>query len=116
MVKAPLSNPPRDAVDRVSSFASCLRSVRRKLDLKQSYLSSAIGCSEAAISLWEAGHRFPTLKNLQRLLKAIGAGGATAAEQLGLREAWLRDKSSALLHPYSVVAAGPLSSLSDNGV
>jgi hypothetical protein len=111
MVEAPFPNPPRD-VEREPSFAKCLRHVRRRLVLKQACLSLPIGCSEAAVSFWEAGYRLPTRANLQRLLEAIGGHGATEAEQLSLRQAWFRDKSKARLRRRSVVAvAGALSSL-----
>jgi len=95
MVEAAFSNSPQDAFEEEPSFACCLRQARRRLDVKQACLSEEIGCSAAALSFWEAGHRFPTLSNLRRLLRAMSAAGATAAEQLALRQAWSRDKSRA---------------------
>jgi len=116
MVETPFPNPPRD-IEREPSFAKCLRDVRRRLVLKQTSLSLPIGCSDAAVSFWEAGYRLPTRTNLQRLLEAIGGHGATAAEQLSLRQAWGRDKSKAQLRRRSVVAvAGALSSLGGYGL
>jgi transcriptional regulator with XRE-family HTH domain len=96
MVEVPFSNSLRNAFEPESSFADCLRQARRRLDVKQVYLSAEIGCSDAAVSYWEAGHRVPTLSNLRRILAALSAAGATAAEQLALREAWLRQKSRVL--------------------
>ncbi len=93
MVEVASSNALRDAFEPESSFGHCLRRARQTLDIKQVYLSAEIGCSDAAISFWERGHRVPTFSNVRRLLTALGAAGATAAEQLALREAWLRDKS-----------------------
>ena len=93
------SNSPRGAFERESCFADCLREVRRRVAVKQTCLSLDIGCSDAAVSFWEAGHRLPTYSNLRRLLQAMGAAGATAAEQLALREAWFRDKSRAARLP-----------------
>jgi DNA-binding transcriptional regulator YiaG len=117
MLEAQLPNPSQDVVAREPSFANCLRHLRQRLVLKQTCLSWSIGCSEAAISLWEAGHRLPTLRNLHRLLKAIDAHGATAAEQLSLRQAWFRDKAGAQLRQGSVVAdAEPLPTAVGYGV
>jgi len=93
MVSAPFSNPPHIAPE--TSFADCLRQVRRRLVLKQTSLSLPMGCSDAAISLWEAGQRLPRRRNLHRLLEAMDACGATAAEQLSLQQAWARDRSAA---------------------
>jgi hypothetical protein len=128
MVEAAFSNSPRDAFEEDLSFACCLRRARRRLDVKQACLSVEIGCSAAALSFWEAGHRFPTLSNLRRLLRAMSGAGATAAEQLALREAWSREKSrsrpvlpsrgvehasrsSEQLGPRSIPVAGRFSSL-----
>jgi len=117
MVRVLFPNPPRDTVEREPSFANCLRQIRLRLDLKQTCLSLPMGCSDAAISMWEAGHRLPTGPNLERLLEAIGANGATTAEQLSLRQAWNRDKSVPRFRLRSLVAAAwPLSSLSGHGM
>ena len=113
-MSAPFPNPPR--IELEPSFADCLRQVRRRLLLKQTCLSMPMGCSDAAISLWEAGQRLPRRRNLYRLLETIGACGATAAEQLSLRQAWARDHSEAQFRPRSVVAKSwPLLSVGGNG-
>jgi DNA-binding transcriptional regulator YiaG len=78
--------------DREASFAQCLRRVRRRLAGKQAWLSSELGCTDAAISLWESGDRLPNIRNLQRLLTTVARSGATTAELLGLRAAWHRGK------------------------
>jgi hypothetical protein len=85
----------RDGTVGAASFAHCLREARRTLYLKQTCLSSAIGCTEAAVSFWESGHRLPTRTNLRRLVDAMTAAGATMAEQRALWEAWFRDKANA---------------------
>ena len=99
MAEFVFSNSPRGALERESCFADCLREVRHRVAVKQTCLSLDIGCTDAAVSLWEAGHRLPTYSNLRRLLQAMDAAGATAAEQLALREAWFRDKTRAARLP-----------------
>ena len=114
MVSAPFPNPPRIAPE--TSFADCLRQVRRRLVLKQTSLSLPMGCSDAAISLWEAGQRLPRRHNLERLLEAIDACGATAEEHLSLRQAWARDRSAATFRPRAVVTrTWPLLSMEAHG-
>jgi transcriptional regulator with XRE-family HTH domain len=58
------------------------------MDCKQLLLSHAMGCSDAAISLWESGARLPTPDSLSRLLIAIAQSGASTAELLVLRSIW----------------------------
>jgi DNA-binding transcriptional regulator YiaG len=75
------------------SFAECLRLVRQRVTGKQVCLSYLVGCTEAAISLWESGARLPNQRNFQCLLTAIAARGATTIELLGLRAAWFRERA-----------------------
>jgi len=75
------------------SFADSLRQLRRRLAEKQTSLSSEIGCTDAAISHWEAGTRLPTTRNFHRLLIVLAGAGATNAEMLHLRSAWQSDRA-----------------------
>ncbi len=70
------------------SFAGYLRDVRTRLDLKRIAFCFAIGCTEAAISLWESGARLPTPKNLSRILAAVAQGGGSTTQILVLRGLW----------------------------
>jgi hypothetical protein len=70
------------------SFAGHLKTVRLRLAFKQITFSHAIGCTDAAISLWESGARFPTPNNLSRILAAIARGGGSTADILLLRRSW----------------------------
>jgi transcriptional regulator with XRE-family HTH domain len=74
-------------------FATCLREVRLRLGEKQMALSYEVGCSDAAVSLWESRTRLPTARNLHRLLNAIATWGATTDELLSLRAAWYRERA-----------------------
>jgi DNA-binding transcriptional regulator YiaG len=91
------------------SFARCLRQVRQRVVGKQASLSCVVGCTDAAISLWESGDRLPNQANLQRLLAALAACGATTIELLGLRAAWFREKArrSELGAPPRIMFDGP---------
>jgi|SoiMethySBSTD1v2_1073268.scaffolds.fasta_scaffold03873_11 DNA-binding transcriptional regulator YiaG len=81
------------------SFAQSLRLLRYRLAEKQAALSSEVGCSDAAVSLWESGCRLPTLRNFHRLLTVVASSGATNAELLELRAAWQRDRMMRARHP-----------------
>jgi len=70
------------------SFADHLRAVRRQLAGKQITLSTAIGCTDSAVSLWESGARLPTPRSFRRILTAVTRGGASPADILALRSAW----------------------------
>jgi transcriptional regulator with XRE-family HTH domain len=75
------------------SFARCLRQIRQQVVGKQASLSYVVGCTDAAISLWESGDRLPHRENLQRLLTALATCGVTTIELLKLRAAWFREKA-----------------------
>jgi transcriptional regulator with XRE-family HTH domain len=76
---------------------------------KQASLSYVVGCTDAAISLWESGNRLPNQANLQRLLAALAACGTTTIELLSLRAAWSREKArrSELEDPRRIALDGP---------
>jgi DNA-binding transcriptional regulator YiaG len=70
------------------TFAEALRSGRKQLACKQLALAYAIGCTEAAFSLWETGSRLPTPKSLSRILAAFTTAGLATVDLLALRNAW----------------------------
>jgi hypothetical protein len=70
------------------SFASQLKEIRRRLSAKQAWLSSAIGCTEAAVSLWESGARLPTPRSFSRILSALAESSVSPSELLALGHAW----------------------------
>jgi DNA-binding transcriptional regulator YiaG len=72
-------------------FAACLKRIRLGLQNKQVWLSGAIGCSDAAVSLWESGARVPTPDSLGRLLAALAKEGTPTSELLELRRVWLTE-------------------------
>jgi transcriptional regulator with XRE-family HTH domain len=78
-------------VDDEERFAECLKRIRVGMKSKQVWLSEAIGCSDAAISLWETGSRIPTAQSLGRLLAALAQEGTPTSELLKLRRVWLND-------------------------
>src|SRR5882724_8398645 len=71
------------------AFACLLKDLRRRVVGKQLALSSAVGCTEAAVSFWESGKRLPIRAMFTRILVALATGGASRAELEGLRECWI---------------------------
>jgi transcriptional regulator with XRE-family HTH domain len=78
-------------------FGAALRELRLRLDIKQVSLSTAMGCSDAAISLWEAGTRLPRPRFLDGLLRELAGAGAPAAELGALRDLWNQERMLRLL-------------------
>ena len=86
-----LSAQPEETVDGARRFAVRLRRIRLGLHTKQVGLSGAIGCSDAAVSLWESGARIPTPHSMVRLLAALAEEGTPTSELLELRGVWLNE-------------------------
>jgi len=87
------------------SFAGHLREVRKCRAGKQVCLSFHIGCTDAALSLWESGARLPSQRSLRQILLALAQLGATTAELLTIRGAWFsetRRRSMNRVRPSSV--------------
>lgn len=70
------------------AFSRHLRQIRSRLDGKQAWLSSEIGCSSAAVSFWESGARLPTARNLHRIVVALAKSGVSNLELIDLRRRW----------------------------
>ena len=71
-----------------SYFADRLKELRQRLVGKQLCLSSAVGCTDAAVSFWESGKRLPQQGTLSRILSALAQDGASAAELSNLHHSW----------------------------
>jgi hypothetical protein len=69
-------------------FAHHLKELRRRIIGKQICLSHALGCSNAAVSLWESGKRLPHRRTLPLILDVLAKGGASATDLDGLRCSW----------------------------
>ena len=70
------------------AFAHRLKGYRTTLFTKQSSLAQAIGCSEAAVSYWEAGRRLPQPRTLSRILAVLAHAGVSRAELVDLQRIW----------------------------
>jgi hypothetical protein len=70
------------------TFSTLLRTVRHRLSGKQAWLSAEIGCSAAAISLWESGARLPTPSSLARIVAALAKSGVPTPDLLDLHRSW----------------------------
>jgi DNA-binding transcriptional regulator YiaG len=75
-------------------FSDCLKRIRRALHSKQIALSNAIGCTDAAISLWESGARVPTPRSFVRLLTALAAQGSSKSDLHELRRVWIDESAN----------------------
>jgi DNA-binding transcriptional regulator YiaG len=91
MAQAAIAVQDPSPEDSEASFACYLKQIRRRLAGKQIWLSRAIGCSDAAISLWESGARLPNPRSVCRILTALAESGASTLELLALRRAWHRE-------------------------
>lgn len=84
-----MSEPAAMATQRNQPFALCLKRIRVSVASKQLWLSDCMGCSDAAVSLWESGSRLPSPRTIDRLLAVLADAGAPASALLELRRAWL---------------------------
>jgi transcriptional regulator with XRE-family HTH domain len=76
------------------SFAICLKRIRLSLAGKQIWLSDAMGCSDAAVSLWESGARLPSARTIGRLFAVLAEAGAPTPALLELRRTWLLETNA----------------------
>jgi hypothetical protein len=87
--------PSLDAVTGTTtadvSFGIRLRELRQRIAQKQASLSFHIGCTDAAISLWELSVRLPRRRTLARILAGMSAAGATQLEIHLLESAWFTE-------------------------
>lgn len=71
------------------SFAELFRNLRKQLVGKQACLSSAgLRCTDAAISLWERGHRLPRRKTMKNAVDVLTKLGAMPSDIDRLVTAW----------------------------
>lgn len=84
-------SPEANTVVGDRRFAACLKHIRLGLRNKQVWLSGAVGCSDAAVSLWESGARIPTPHSLGRLMTALAEEGTPTSALLELRRAWVNE-------------------------
>ena len=75
-----------------SSFAFCFKTLRRRRAGKQACLSFYIGCTDAALSLWESGTRRPSPRSLRRIVLALSQLGATTREIQALQCSWASER------------------------
>lgn len=71
-----------------SHFADRLKELRQRILGKQLCLSYALGCTDAAVSLWESGKRLPQEGTLWRVLLVLARSGASASELTKLHDSW----------------------------
>ena len=73
----------------MDQFGTTLRRLRRTRLGKQLNLASNVGCSEAAISLWETGTRLPSASSLRRITEQLQKSGASVEELEELNVSYL---------------------------
>lgn len=62
-----------------------LRTLREAAGLTLRALEAQVGFSNATISLWENGHRLPSIDNLGKILDVLGVSGDERERLLGMR-------------------------------
>jgi transcriptional regulator with XRE-family HTH domain len=82
---------PDDAASTLS-FAARIKELRIRFGGKQAWLACSIGCTDAAVSLWESGKRVPAFVTLHRIVEVLNAAGASMDELLVLRTHWFHAK------------------------
>ena len=70
------------------TFAACFKRIRIRLRAKQGWLANEIGCTDAAISLWESGTRLPRNATMRRIFQALERCGALPTELVALLVVW----------------------------
>ena len=89
-----IASEPASMAIQKPTFAVCLKRIRLSLAGKQIWLSDAMGCSDAAVSLWESGSRLPSARTIGRLLTVLADAGAPTPALLELRRVWLLETSA----------------------
>ena len=73
-------------------FAELLKQLRRRIIGKQTCLSRALGCTDAAVSLRESGRRLPKQSTLARIVDVLARSGASAIDLDDLQSRWQATK------------------------
>jgi DNA-binding XRE family transcriptional regulator len=74
-----------------------LKELRKRFGGKQWWLAQAIGCTEAAVSLWENGKRTPQEQTLARIVHALTEAGASPGEAARLCDSWREARRKCVL-------------------
>lgn len=74
----------------MTTFRIVLHRLRKRYIGKQLALATSLGCTEAAISLWEHGRRLPSRSLLPRIVECFRASGARTSEIEELQGAYER--------------------------
>jgi DNA-binding transcriptional regulator YiaG len=72
----------------MSEFNVMLRQLRRTYVGKQLSLAGTLGCTEAAISLWEHGERVPLRPAQAKIIESFRHAGAQSMELQALQDAY----------------------------
>ncbi len=84
--------PDHEQSGNGGTFACRLKELRLRLDGKQLWLSREIGCTDAALSSWENGRRFPRGDMVSRIVDAFRKIGAPASETASLLACWRKGR------------------------
>ena len=88
---------PIEPPERTPSFAEQLKMLRTRTWSKQAVLSSLLGCTDAAVSLWESGARLPRTGSMELLMKALASEGVSPLQLETLRQRWSFERRQRLL-------------------
>jgi transcriptional regulator with XRE-family HTH domain len=86
-----------DEIMQEPSLARQIRDLRKRFGGKQWWLAHAIGCTVAAVSLWESGKRTPQADTLVRIVHALMEAGASSTDVDRLCKSWRKAKLECVL-------------------
>ena len=71
-----------------------MKALRQRFAGKQLCLAVIVGCTEAAVSLWETGKRLPNARTFFLILRALEGAGAPPSELVTLGNTWVEAASA----------------------
>lgn len=85
---------PRDETGPLERIGVVIKCLRSRAEWTQGQLADAAGLTRSQISKYERGREMPTLKNVDKILVALGVTSpfqlAAALEEAGRSEEWAR--------------------------
>lgn len=91
--------------DDIPEISQRIKQLRERLDLSQKALGKLVGVTDAAVTNWETGIRFPRGNNLKKLARALGVSVSDLSSEDNstiLNEPSKESKSDMLTELYSI--------------
>lgn len=81
------------------SLGRQIKDLRKRFGGKQWWLAHAIGCTVAAVSLWETGKRTPQASTMARIVHALSQAGVAPSDVARLCKSWREATLNCVEHP-----------------